>query len=220
MTLAALLEDVLAGYRIDSDRAMLLCDADDLDLLTATAATLRDRGHGDLVSYSRKVFIPLTHLCRDVCHYCTFAKAPRALKRRIYRWNRCSRSRAQARPRAARRRLFTLGDQPELRYAAARRALANMGYATTLEYLAAAARAVFAETGLLPHLNPGVMSDADFERLRPVSVSMGLMLETAAERLSSAAARIGDRRTKQPAVRLATLAAAGERRRPLHHRVS
>jgi FO synthase len=185
-----------------------------LDEMMESAQRLTLAGHGRLVSYSPKVFIPLTQLCRDVCHYCTFAKAPRALKAPYLPMDQVL---AIARAGAAagcKEALFTLGDQPELRYAAARRALAQLGYTTTLEYLAAAAKAVFDETGLLPHLNPGVMNDADFERLRPVSVSMGLMLETVAERLSERGGPHFGSPDKQPAARLATLAAAGKRAIP------
>jgi FO synthase len=181
-----------------------------LDELMQSAQRLTLAGHGRLVSYSRKVFIPLTQLCRDVCHYCTFAKAPRALEAPYLPLDQVL---AIARAGAAagcKEALFTLGDQPELRYAAARRALEKLGYATTLEYVAAAAQAVFEETGLLPHLNPGVMHDADFLRLRPVSVSMGLMLETAAERLSERGGPHFGSPDKHPAVRLGVLAAAGK----------
>ncbi len=185
-----------------------------LEEMMNSAQRLTLAGHGRLVSYSRKVFIPLTQLCRDVCHYCTFAKAPRALEAPYLSIDQVldiARAGASAGCKEA---LFTLGDQPELRYAAARRALDKMGYATTLDYLAVAARTVFEETGLLPHLNPGVMSDADFERLRPVSVSMGLMLETAAERLAQRGGPHWGSPDKQPAVRLATLEAAGVRAIP------
>jgi FO synthase len=178
--------------------------------MVESAERLTLAGHGRLVSYSRKVFIPLTQLCRDVCHYCTFAKAPRALATPFLSMEQVL---AIARAGAAagcKEALFTLGDQPELRYAAARRALESMGYATTLDYLAAAARTVFEQTGLLPHLNPGVMRDTDIVRLRPVSASMGLMLETAADRLSERGGPHFGSPDKRPAVRLATLAAAGE----------
>ena len=185
-----------------------------LDQMMKSAERLTVAGRGRLVSYSRKVFIPLTQLCRDVCHYCTFAKAPRALDAPYLSMEQVLKLARAGAAAGCKEALFTLGDQPELRYAAARRALAKLGYATTLDYLAAAARTVFAETGLLPHLNPGVMSDADFERLRPLSVSMGLMLETAAERLSQRGGPHWGSPDKQPAVRLATLAAAGERAVP------
>ena len=175
-----------------------------------TAAALRDRGHGANISYSRKVFIPLTKLCRDSCHYCTFAQPPRQAEAAYL-----SPDEVLAIARAGQRAgcheaLFTLGDKPELRYAAARNALDKLGYATTLDYLAAMAALVFKETGLLPHLNPGVMSLDDIKRLRAVSVSQGIMLETASERLSQKGGPHFGSPDKRPSVRLATIAAAGE----------
>jgi FO synthase len=185
-----------------------------LDEMMESAQRLTLAGHGRLVSYSRKVFIPLTQLCRDVCHYCTFAKAPRALEAAYLSMDQVLDIARAGAAAGCKEALFTLGDQPELRYAAARRALAQLGYGTTLDYLAAAAKTVFDETGLLPHLNPGVLNDADIERLRAVSVSMGLMLESAAERLSERGGPHFGSPDKRPAVRLATLAAAGKRAVP------
>jgi len=185
-----------------------------LDELMDAARRLTLIGHGRLVSYSRKVFIPLTQLCRDVCHYCTFAKAPRALQAPYLSMDQVLTIARAGAAAGCKEALFTLGDQPEMRYATARRALAELGHASTLDYLAAAAKMVFEQTGLLPHLNPGVMSDADIERLRPVSVSMGLMLETAAERLSLRGGPHWGSPDKHPTVRLATLRAAGEQAVP------
>ncbi|MET0988323.1 MAG: 7,8-didemethyl-8-hydroxy-5-deazariboflavin synthase CofG, partial [Steroidobacteraceae bacterium] len=185
-----------------------------LDELMAEAQRLTLAGHGRLVSYSRKVFIPLTQLCRDVCHYCTFAKAPRALKAPYLSLDEVlSIARAGA-AAGCKEALFTLGDQPEKRYSVARRALDEMGCATTLEYVAAAAKKVYAETGLLPHLNPGVMTAEEIAQLRAVSVSMGVMLETASERLSERGGPHFGSPDKHPAVRLATLRAAGEQAVP------
>jgi FO synthase len=182
----------------------------DLATLLEEAEALTLEGYGRVVTHSRKVFIPLTQLCRDVCHYCTFAKAPRRLASPYLTPEQAV---AIARAGAAagcKEALFTLGDKPELRYTAARRFLAEHGHASTLDYLGAVAREVHAQTGLLPHLNPGVMSRTDIERLRPVSVSMGMMLETAAERLSARGGPHWGSPDKAPAVRLATLEAAGE----------
>jgi FO synthase len=209
MTFAALLEDVLAGRRIDSDRAMLFCDADDLDLLTGAAATLRDRGHGDLVSYSRKVFIPLTHLCRDVCHYCTFAVSPKRGERAYLTPDQVLDIASRGAAVGCKEALFTLGDKPELRWKAAREALAEMGFATTIDYLAHVADLVRRETGLLPHFNPGVLSHPDMARLRSVGVSMGLMLETAAGRLGEKGGPHFGSPDKEPALRLACIEGAG-----------
>src|SRR5919197_4826001 len=155
-----------------------------LEDLCAEARALRDEGHGRLVTFSPKVFIPLTKLCRDVCHYCTFARPPRRGER-AYMTIREVLDVARAGAAAGcGEALFTLGDKPELRYRVAREELAALGCETTLEYLARAARAVLDETGLLPHLNPGLLTAADFALLRPVAASMGLMLETTSDRLS------------------------------------
>src|SRR6187551_2262895 len=152
-----------------------------LDDVLAEARSLRP---GPLVTYSPKVFVPLTTLCRDVCGYCTFARPPRRGERAYLTEEEVL---AIARVGAAagcREALFTLGDKPELRYKVAREELRSLGCETTLEYLERCARLVLDETGLLPHLNPGVMSRAELEALRPVSASMGIMLETVSDRLS------------------------------------
>jgi len=152
-----------------------------LEELMAEARAVRS---GRIVTYSPKVFIPLTKLCRDVCHYCTFARPPRRGERAYLSVDEVLEIARAGERAGCREALFTLGDKPELRYAAARDELRTLGFATTLEYLAHAARAVLEETSLLPHLNPGVLTAEDFELLRPVSASMGLMLETTASRLS------------------------------------
>jgi len=178
------LRSVLTGVALSDDEALSLAAVDDLPALMACAAALRDQGHGRIVSYSRKVFIPLTQLCRDSCHYCTFAHPPRRGER-AYLGAEAVLAIARAGAAAGcREALFTLGDKPELRYRAARDELAHLGHATTLSYLAEMAALVLRETGLLPHLNAGVMTQDEIAALREVSVSQGLMLETAAERLS------------------------------------
>ncbi len=185
-----------------------------LDELCAEARALRDEGHGHLVTYSPKVFIPLTKLCRDVCHYCTFAHPPRRGERAYMSIDEVL---AVARAGAAagcREALFTLGDKPELRYRVAREELEALGCETTLDYVGRAAEAVLSETGLLPHLNPGVMTREDAARLRPVSASMGLMVETSSDRLSARGGPHFGSPDKVPARRLETLAAAGEERVP------
>ncbi len=185
-----------------------------LDELCEEARELRDEGHGRLVTYSPKVFIPLTKLCRDVCHYCTFAHPPRRGERAYMSIEEVL---AVARAGAAagcREALFTLGDKPELRYRVAREELETLGCETTIDYVARAAEAVLGETGLLPHLNPGVMTREDAAKLRRVSASMGLMLETTSERLSARGGPHFGSPDKVPARRLETLAAAGEERVP------
>src|SRR3989441_5707493 len=185
-----------------------------LDELCAEARALRDQGHGRLVTFSPKVFIPLTKLCRDVCHYCTFAQPPRRGERAYMTIEEVL---GVARAGAAvgcREALFTLGDKPELRYRVAREELAALGCATTLEYVARAADAVLGETGLLPHLNPGVLTRDDLRELRRVSVSMGLMLETTSQRLSARGGPHFGSPDKLPARRLETLEQAGRERVP------
>src|SRR4051794_7561698 len=174
------------------------------------AASLRDRGHGNLVSYSKKVFIPLTQLCRDVCHYCTFAHPPRR-REAAYLDKEQVLAIARAGAKAGcKEALFTLGDKPELRYGAAREALAWLGHDTTLSYLAEMAALVLKDTGLLPHLNPGIMTRDDIARLRGVSVSQGIMLESASERLSRRGGPHFGSPDKHPQRRLDCIAAAGE----------
>ncbi len=189
---------------------LALADCTDLDALMREAARLRDAAHGNRVSYSRKVFIPLTQLCRDSCHYCTFAHPPRRGARAYLTPDEVLAIARAGKAAGCHEALFTLGDKPELRYRAARDELAALGHATTLAYLEAMASLVLRETGLLPHLNPGVMSAADIARLRAVSVSQGLMLESASERhLERGGPHFGSP-DKAPALRLATIAAAGE----------
>src|SRR5262249_10381817 len=204
------LDHALAGHALADDAALALTDCNDLGALMEVAAALRDRGHGANVSYSRKVFIPLTKLCRDSCHSCTFAHPPHHNARAYLTPEEVmaiARAGAMADCKEA---LFTLGDKPELRYRTARDELARLGHDSTISYLAAMAALVLGETGLLPHLNPGVMSAGDVARLREVSVSQGLMLETSAERLSERGGPHFGSPDKRPSVRLATIRAAGE----------
>jgi len=181
-------------------------------LARAEAMTLA--GHGTVVSYSRKVFIPLTQLCRDVCHYCTFAKRPSELSSPFLELEQVLDIARAGEAAGCREALFTLGDQPEARYAVAREWLAERGYATTLEYVAAAAKAVLAETTLLPHLNPGLMAAEDYAALRPLSASMGLMLESASDRLCTKGMPHYGSPDKVPAVRLESIRLAGEAQVP------
>jgi FO synthase len=205
-------KDGIRPSAADADE-ILACD--DIHLLGETAACIRDRLDNDLVTYSRKIFIPLTKLCRDSCHYCTFAAPPRKALAGFLSPDEVL-DLAWAGVRAGcKEALFTLGDKPELRYRAAREELQRLGHPTTLSYLAAMARLVLNETGLLPHLNPGVMSQAEIEMLRPSSVSMGIMLETASDRLSQRGGPHFGSPDKRPLVRLETIAAAGRARVPL-----
>ena len=178
--------------------------------LAAGARELRDRGHGGLVTYSRKVFLPLTHLCRDVCHYCTFATVPRKVQAPYLSIEKVLEICRQGAELGCQEALFTLGEKPELRYRAAREALAELGFESTLHYLTEAAGAVLRETGLLPHINAGNMSADEIAMLRPVSASMGIMLESASDRLCEPGMPHHGSPDKLPALRLGTMELAGQ----------
>jgi FO synthase len=195
---------------LDRAAVLALAEVNDTAALTDAAARLRDAAHPVAFSYSRKVFIPLTQLCRDVCHYCTFAHPPRKGQRAYMTRDEVL---AVARAGAAagcKEALFTLGDKPELRYEIARQELATLGHATTISYLAEMAEVVFKETGLLPHVNPGVLGRDDIVRLREVSVSQGLMLESASARLCEKGGPHYGSPDKHPLARLETIRLAGE----------
>ena len=213
-----MIPDLLArardGVLPTADEARRLAEATDLPALMAVAGELRDRGFGNVVTYSKKIFLPLTHLCRDVCHYCTFAKAPKRIGNPYMPLAEVLEVARAGAKLGCKEALFTLGERPEARYKTAREALAKLGYATTLEYLAAVAEAVYTETGILPHLNPGTMSADEIRSLRKVSASMGIMLESAAERLTEKGMPHHGSPDKVPAVRLATLEEAGRARVP------
>ena len=200
-------------HNLSRAEALALVDCD-LDALMRAAARRRDAAHGTIVSYSRKVFIPLTKLCRDVCHYCTFAQPPRRNEPAYLSIDEVLAIARAGRAAGCKEALFTLGDKPELRYRVAADELARLGHATTISYLAEAARAVLDETGLLPHLNPGDLTSSDLSELRAVSFSQGLMLESASERLCARGGAHYGSPDKHPAVRLASIRAAGEQRVP------
>ncbi|MBI1383383.1 MAG: 7,8-didemethyl-8-hydroxy-5-deazariboflavin synthase subunit CofH [Rhizobiales bacterium] len=191
------------------DDALALAGMEDLGRLLALAGDLTLAGHGRGVTFSRNVFIPLTMLCRDVCHYCTFAKPPSRSGAAYLSLERILEIAERGAAAGAREALFTLGDRPEARYATARRALDALGHGSTLSYLEETAGLVLERTGLLPHLNPGLMDDAWIARLRRVSVSMGLMLESSSERLCEKGGPHHGSPDKRPERRLATIDAAG-----------
>jgi FO synthase len=173
------------------------------------AAEVRDRAFGPRITYSRKVFIPLTKLCRDNCGYCTFAHGPRPGERAYLTPGEVldiARAGAEAGCKEA---LFTLGDKPEKRYPEARRELAELGFASTVEYLVHVCRLVLEETGLLPHANPGVLGEEEVRALRRVAVSQGIMLEQASDRLLGPNLAHWASPDKVPAKRLKTIDAAG-----------
>jgi len=214
------------GVALNVDEAAIAMTARGADLidLCASAARVRDAGlqasgrvgaRGRLpVSYSRKVFIPVTHLCRDTCHYCTFVTVPGKLLaagRGMYlEPDEIVDIAARGAELGCKEALFTLGDRPEARWPQARQWLDERGYDSTLSYVRAMAIRVLEETGLLPHLNPGVMTWSELSRLKPVAPSMGMMLETTSRRLfeTRGQAHYGSP-DKDPAVRLRTLTDAG-----------
>src|SRR4029453_3180120 len=179
--------------------------------LLAEARRIRDLHHGTRVTYSPKVFIPLTMLCRDHCGYCTFAKPPARLGAAAYldpgQVLEIARAGAGAGCSEA---LFTLGERPEERYPVARDALAALGHGSTVDYLVESCRLVRDETGLLAHANAGALLPQELAALRRVSASQGMMLESLSERLHEPGGPHARCQTKLPARRLATLEAAGE----------
>jgi FO synthase len=178
------------------------------------AAGIRDREYGPRITYSRKVFIPLTMLCRDNCGYCTFAHPPREGERAYLTEDEVFRIARAGAAAGCKEALFTLGDKPEKRYPEARRELAEMGFSSTIEYLAHCCRLVLEETGLLPHANPGVLSGEDLSALREVAVSQGIMLEEVSGRLLGRDLAHWASPDKVPEKRLETLDAAGRLRVP------
>ena len=182
--------------------------------LLARAAAIRDARGSPVLTYSRKVFIPLTRLCRDVCHYCTFAKTPRHLEAAYLSRDEVIAIARRGAAAGCAEALFTLGDRPETRYREAREALAALGHRSTVGYLAEVAQLVLEETGLLPHINAGVLSEDEYRELRAVAPSMGLMLETSSARLSERGGAHFGSPDKDPGVRLASIATAGRLKIP------
>ncbi|TDO54288.1 FO synthase subunit 1 /FO synthase subunit 2 [Kribbella sp. VKM Ac-2527] len=205
------------GKTLDPAEAEVLLAATGpaLEALMATAARIRDQGLDDagragIVTYSKKVFIPLTRLCRDRCHYCTFATTPGRVHSPYLSPDEVLEIARQGAALGCKEALFTLGDAPEDRWDAAKKWLEEAGYDSTLDYVRAMAIRVLEETGLLPHLNPGVMSWQDIQRLKPVAPSMGMMLETTSRRLfeEKGQPHYGSP-DKDPAIRLRVLEDAG-----------
>ena len=182
----------------------------ELSELVQVASFVRDVGFGDVTSYSRKVFIPLTELCRDVCHYCTFAKAPKRLASAYMPVDAMLALAERGKAAGCNEALFTLGEKPELRYQAAREWLGKEGFASTVEYLVHVAGLVLKRTGLLPHINAGTLTHEEMRSLRYVSASMGIMLETASDRLTERDMVHYGSPDKVPAVRIGTIRSAGE----------
>ncbi|HJQ43275.1 MAG TPA: 7,8-didemethyl-8-hydroxy-5-deazariboflavin synthase CofG, partial [Jatrophihabitantaceae bacterium] len=205
------------GVALDATEAetLLAARGDALADLCASAARVRDQGLADagrpgVITYSRKVFIPLTRLCRDRCHYCTFATTPHRVAAPFLSPDEVLAIATQGAALGCKEALFTLGDRPELRWPAAREWLDAHGYDSTLDYVRAMAILVLERTGLLPHLNPGVLTWDEMQRLKPVAPSMGMMLETTSRRLfeDPHGAHFGSP-DKDPDVRLRVLEDAG-----------
>ncbi|MBT5834787.1 MAG: 5-amino-6-(D-ribitylamino)uracil--L-tyrosine 4-hydroxyphenyl transferase CofH [Deltaproteobacteria bacterium] len=196
--------------RIPSDaESLVLAKILDTKSLSQIASQLRDEGHRNLISYSRKIFIPLTKLCRDFCYYCTFAEAPKKHGRSFMTPEEVMELVKQGEAAGCKEALFTLGDKPELRYREAREELASLGHKTTLSYLNEIAKSIVSETRLLPHINAGVMTAEDLRKLRKVSVSQGLMLESSSKRLCEKGGPHYGSPDKIPEKRLETIMLAG-----------
>ena len=196
------------------DHYISLFNSHELDDLMQKAKEVR----GDdkkVITYSKKVFIPLTELCRDVCHYCTFAKAPKKLDAPYLEPDQVLAIAEQGKEQFVKEALFTLGEKPEMRYQVAKDHLQKLGFETTIEYLGSMSKLVYEETGLLPHLNPGNMTLLEMEKLREYSVSMGIMLESSSERLCGKGGPHFGSPDKQPATRLQTMKNAGKLRIPI-----
>ena len=204
------LERGLQGRGLSREDALSLMTEAPLDALLEAAAALRDRFKGRFVSYSKKVFIPLTHLCRDYCGYCTFRSDPQPGMPAYMLPDEVLRVAEAGRRAGCKEALFSLGDQPERVFPEAKEFLKKLGYERTLEYLAAMCELVLEKTGLLPHSNPGVMGADDLRCLRETNVSVGLMLESASKRLL----RVGEAHWKAPdkvpSLRIRTIENAGE----------
>jgi FO synthase len=212
----ALVARAARGDRLDETEVRALARVAQVDQASvmAAAAELRDSVSGPRVTYSRKVFIPLTKLCRDSCGYCTFAHPPRPGEPPFMTIDEVLAIARAGEVAGCKEALFTLGDKPERKWPEARAQLDELGFATTIDYLVAACRAVLDETGLLPHANPGALTLDEAHALRAVTVSQGTMLETLSERLLKRGMAHFGAPDKKPQVRLGTLAAAGEARVP------
>src|SRR6266704_381821 len=206
------LERAREGRRPDAAEAETLLDTPTarLPALLDAASAVRDRGRGRRITFSAKVFVPLTTLCRDYCGYCTFRKDPGEPGAFTMTPEQVLALVKSGERLGAKEALFSLGDKPEALFAEHRAFLRRMGHRTTLGYLRAVSALVLSETGLLPHANPGLMSERDLAALREVNVSMGIMLESTSTRLLAAGAAHDRAPDKVPARRLKTIALAGK----------
>ena len=205
-----ILEKSLAGKTIERGEALALSHGKELENLLAAAAALRDQHKGRTVTFSPKIFVPLTNLCRDFCGYCTFRKAPDEPGAKTMTLDEVLRVVRQGKLLGCTEVLFSLGDKPEAIYPEMKKFLAERGHKRTLDYLYEACQTVLEETELLPHSNPGVMGRKDLQRLKEVNVSMGLMLESISGRLMRPGNPHNNAPDKKPEVRLRTMEEAGK----------
>jgi 7,8-didemethyl-8-hydroxy-5-deazariboflavin synthase CofG subunit len=214
--IARILQACLEGKKLARSDACVLSQArgEEFQSLLAAAAELRDRGKGKTITFSPKVFIPLTNLCRDFCGYCTFRKAPMESGAKTMSVEEILRVVRQGKSLGCTEILFSLGDRPEAIYAEMRNFLAQKGLRRTLDYLYETCKVVLEETRLLPHSNPGLMGKKDLQRLREVNISLGLMLENISERLLAPSGPHFNAPDKKPALRLKTIEEAGKLRIP------
>jgi FO synthase len=206
----AALERGMEGRGVSREDALTLIEEGPFAALLETAAAVRDRSRGRSVSYSKKVFIPLTHLCRDYCGYCTFRADPQAGVQPYMTPDEVLAVAEAGRRAGCKEALFSLGDQPERMFPEAKEFLKKLGFDRTLEYLAAMSELVLEKTGLLPHSNPGLMGTEDLRRLRESNVSVGLMLESASPRLSGPGGPHWKAPDKSPSLRIRTIENAGQ----------
>ena len=211
-----LFKECLAGKSLARPEALGLTNArgEEFVNLLAVAAALRDQHKGKVVTFSPKIFVPLTNLCRDFCGYCTFRKAPDEPGAKTMTLDEVLRVVRQGKFLGCTEVLFSLGDKPEAIYPEMKKFLRERGHRRTLDYLYEACTAVLQETELLPHSNPGVMGRRDLQRLKEVNVSMGLMLENISERLMLPGNAHDNAPDKKPSVRLRTMEEAGKLRIP------
>ena len=206
--------DQFRNRRPKPEEALNLVKHKELDSLIRMASQLRDQQHGKVISYSKKVFIPLTKLCRDVCHYCTFSREPINNQSCFMRPDEVLRLVQEGEKLGCKEVLFTLGDKPEMRYQKCRKELQELGYESTISYLAEISKMVLESTSLLPHINAGVMSLSELAKLKEVSVSQGLMLESISNRLLKKGSAHYGSPDKVPEVRLEMINQAGKLKIP------
>ncbi len=205
------LKERLLSQGLKREQAVALAESASLGELLEAASELRERGKGKTVSFSKKVFLPLTTLCRDYCSYCTFRKDPGQVGAHFMTPEEVLALAEQGRRAGCKEALFSLGDQPERIFPEAREFLKQQGYERTLDYLAAMCALVLEHTGLLPHANPGVMDGAALDKLRESNASVGLMLENVSARLMRDGLPHANAPDKVPALRLRTMEEAGKR---------